>query len=71
MIYIIHKILVLIKDILKILKIIFSNAFLRSISIFRSIFFNYFFSQQIMMKNPRCQEKKIIKGIRNLFRQKK
>ena len=54
-----------------ILKIIFSNAFLRSTLEFFFFFLNYFFAQHIMMENSRPEEKIIIKDIRNLSRLKK
>ena len=67
MIYIIYKILVLLKNNRITSKIVFSNAFLRSIINF---FFSkvLFFSQHIMMENLSHEEEKIIKYIRNLFR---
>ena len=55
MIYIFHEILVLLKNHLNYLKDNISNALLRS----------------IMMENPKSEEEKIIKDIRNLFRLKK
>ena len=70
-IYINQKILLLLKNHLNyLLKIIFSNAFLRSI--IRIIFLkNQFSSKHIMMENTKPEEEKIIKDIRNLFRLKK
>ena len=56
MIDIIHKILVLLKNPLNILK---------------TIFVQKFFSYHIIMKNLRPKEEKITKDIRNLFRLKK
>ena len=55
MIYIFHEILVLLKNHLNYLKDNISNALLRS----------------IMVENPKSEEEKIIKDIRNLFRLKK
>ena len=72
MIYIIHKILILIKNNLNYLKDNILKFFFRKYN--RLLFFfkkNIFFLQYIMMKNLRPEEEKIIKGIRNLFRLKK
>ena len=55
MVYIIHEILVLLKNHLNYLKDNISNTLLRS----------------IMVENPKSEEEKIIKDIRNLFRLKK
>ena len=63
MIYIIHKILVLLKNHLDFLKVVFSNAFLRSIIL---IFFKNIITESLSLK-----EENIIKNIRNLFRLKK
>ena len=57
MIYVIHKILSLLKNYLNYLK---DNIF---------EFFFSLFSQNIMIESPRSLEEKIIKNIRNLFRQ--
>ena len=56
MVYTIHKILVFHKNHLNYLK---DNTL------------ECFFSQHIMMENPRSEEEKIIKSIRNLFRLRK
>ena len=66
MIYIIHKILVLLKNHLNYLKDNILNALLRSITEFQ---INFFISYKI--ENPRPEEEKISKDIRNLFRLKK
>ena len=69
MIYIIHKMLVLLKNYLNYLK---ENAFLKSI-INRLLFFekNKFFSQHIIMESLNLKEENLIKVIRNFFRLKK
>ena len=56
MIYVIHKILVLLKNHLNYLK---------------DSIFKLLFSQDIMMENPRPEEENIIKDTGNLFRLKK
>ena len=68
-IYIIHEILVLIKNSTNYFK---NKCFFKKYT--RLLFFSkkkIFFSQHIMMKNPRLEEEKVIKDIRNLFRLKK
>ena len=72
MIYIIHKILALLKSHLIILNIAFSNAFLKIIIDF--YFFqkkNFFFPFYIMMENPRPEKENTIRDIGNRFRLKK
>ena len=62
--YIIHKMLLLLKNRINYLKD----------SIFELLFFlkkKLFFSQQIMMESLSLEEKEIIKDIRNLYRQEK
>ena len=62
--YIIHKMLLLLKNRINYLKD----------SIFELLFFKkkkMFFSQQIMMESLSLEEKEIIKDIRNLYRQEK
>ena len=71
MIYIIHKILLLIKNNLNYLKDNILKFFLRKYNRLLFFFKKIFFLQYIMMKNLRPEEEKIIKGIRNLFRLKK
>ena len=61
MIYIIHKILVLIKNPMNYFK---DNIF----EFFFKKYNTLFFSKYVMMENPRSEEEKIIKDIRNLFR---
>ena len=61
MIYIIHKISVLLK-ITRILK-----RFLKSIIELYFLKHNTFFSQHIMTENPSLEEENIIKDVRNLF----
>ena len=72
MIYIIHKILALLKSHLIILNIAFSNAFLKIIIDFyyfqKKIFFFPFY---IMMENPRPEKENTIRDIGNRFRLKK
>ena len=65
MIYIIHKILVLLK-ITRILK-----RPLRSVTNFKKILKHLFFSLNTMMENPRPEKNNIIKDARNLFRLEK
>ena len=68
--YIIHKILVLIKRHLNYLEDNIFKLFCKKYN--RLLLFKkLFFSQHITMKNPRPEEEKIIKDIRNLFRLKK
>ena len=72
MIYIIHKILALLKSHLIILNIVFSNAFLKIIIDF--YFFQkkiFFFPFYIMMENPRPEKENTIRDIGNRFRLKK
>ena len=72
MIYIIHKILALLKSHLIILNIAFSNAFLKIIIDF--YFFQkkiFFFPFYIMMENPRPEKENTIRDIGNRFRLKK
>ena len=52
-----------------ILKIIFSNGFLRSIIEFY-LFILFYFSKHIIMRNRRPEQEIILKDIGNLFRQK-
>ena len=69
MIYIIHKILVLIKNSMNYFQ---NKCFFKKYN--RILFFwkkKIFFPQYTMMKNPRLEEEKVIKDIRNLFRLKK
>ena len=66
MIYIIHKISVLIKNSMNYFK---NKCFFKKYN--RLLFKKKKFSQYIMMKNPRLEEEKVIKDIRNLFRLKK
>ena len=68
---IIYIILVLLKINWVILKIIFSNKFLGRIIDFYLVWKKFFFSQHIIMENPRTEKEKIIKDIRNLFSQEK
>ena len=70
MIYIIHKILVLIKNHMNYLK---DNIFEFFFKKYNSLlfFFKKFFSKYIMMENPRSEKEKIPKDIRNLFILKK
>ena len=70
MIYIIHKILVLIKNHMNYLK---DNIFEFFFKKYNSLlfFFKNFFSKYIMMENPRSEKEKIPKDIRNLFILKK
>ena len=56
-IYVIHKMLVLLKNYLNYLKD----------SIFKCTFFNYFFSEHITMESVRLEEENIIKDIRNFL----
>ena len=70
MIHIIHKILVLIKNHMNFLQDNTFECFLRSIITFYVFKNFFFFSQHIMMENPRPEEEKIIKDIRRLFRLK-
>ena len=68
MIYIIHKMLVLLKNYLNYLK---ENAFLKSIIDFYFLKKNKFFSQHIIMESLNLKEGNLIKVIRNFFRLKK
>ena len=70
MIYIIYKILALLKSHLIILNIVFSNAFLKIYFYFfqKKIFFFPFY---IMMENPRPEKENTIRDIGNRFRLKK
>ena len=70
MIYIIHKMIVLLKNHLNNLKDSILNAFVRSIIGFYFCYENYFFSQHIMLVSLSLEEK-IIKDIRNIFKLKK
>ena len=63
MVYIIHKILVLIKNNMNYFKDNIFKCFFKKKT--------QFFSIYIMMENPRPEEEKIIKDIRNFFRLKK
>ena len=65
MIYIIHRISVL----FKITRI--SKRFLRSIIDFYCFKKQLFFSQHMMIKSPRLEEKNTIKDIKNLFKLEK
>ena len=67
MIYITHKMLVLLKNHLNYLKDILKHFFMKYDFFLRSIFF----SQHIMMKSLSLEEENIIKDMRNLFRLKK
>ena len=69
MIYIIHKMLALLKNHLNYLKDSTFECFLMSIIDF--YFFCNFFSRHIMMESLSLEEEKIIKDIRNLLRLKK
>ena len=71
MIYIMHKVLVLTKNHINYLKYNIFKFFLKSKIDFYFFLKNNFFHNYIMMKNPRFEEEKIIKDIRNLFRLKK
>ena len=70
MIYIIHKTLVLLKNHLNYLNDNILEYFFKKYN--RLLFFEkkVFFSKYIMLENPRSEEKKTIKDVRNLFRLK-
>ena len=67
MIYIIRKILALLKNHLNYLKYNILELFCKK---YIRLLFKKFFSQKIMMKNPKPQEEKTIEDIRNHFRLK-
>ena len=71
MIYIIHKMLVLLKNYLNYLKENIFKCFFKKYN--RLLFFekNKFFSQHIIMESLNLKEENIIKFIRNFFRLKK
>ena len=71
MIYIIHKMLVLLKNYLNYLKENIFKCFFKKYN--RLLFFekNKFFSQHIIMESLNLKEENIIKVIRNFFRLKK
>ena len=71
MIYIIHKILALIKNHMNYFKDNILKCFSKRLIDFYFLKKLFFFSKYIMMENPRPEEEKIIKDIRNLFRLKK
>ena len=71
MIYIIHKILELLKNHLNFLKDNILECFFRKCNRLFFLKKKLIFSQHIMMKNPWAEEEKIIKDIRNIFRLKK
>ena len=62
MVYIIHEILVLLKKSLELSERYFFQMLFKKYHASKKIFFSY----HIMMKNPRPDEEKIIKDIRNL-----
>ena len=68
MIYIIHKMLVLLKNHLNYLQE--KVFFLRSMTDFYFFKKKQFFWQHIVMENPRPEEENIISDLRNLFRLK-
>ena len=69
-IYVIHKMLVLLKNHLNYLKDNIFECFFKEYKCFFKEY-NTFFSQHIMMKSLSLKEENIIKDIRNLFRLKK
>ena len=71
MIYIIHKMLVLLKNYLNYLKENIFKCFFKKYN--RLLFFekNKFFSQHIIMESLNLKEENLIKVIRNFFRLKK
>ena len=71
MIYKIHKMLLLLKNHLNYLKDIIFECFFKKYDILFFFKEKFFFSQHIMMENPRPKEKNIIKDIKNLVRLKK
>ena len=71
MIYKIHKMLLLLKNHLNYLKDIIFECFFKKYDILFFFKEKIFFSQHIMMENPRPKEKNIIKDIKNLVRLKK
>ena len=71
MIYKIHKLLLLLKNHLNYLKDIIFECFFKKYDILFFFKEKIFFSQHIMMENPRPKEKNIIKDIKNLVRLKK
>ena len=71
MIYKIHKMLLLLKNHLNYLKDIILECFFKKYDILFFFKEKIFFSQHIMMENPRPKEKNIIKDIKNLVRLKK
>ena len=68
MIHIIHKILVQTENNLNYLKGNFLKFFFNK---YNRLFFKIFCSKYILVKNPRSEEEKIMKDIRNPFRLKK
>ena len=77
MIYIIHKILVFVKNHLNYLNDNTLECFFKKYNLlyflqyYNLIFFFDIFSQYIMMKYPRPEKEKIIKDVKNPFRLKK
>ena len=67
--YIVHKIIVLLKNRLSYLKDNFGFFFKEYDRLF--FFWNNFFLRHIMMESLRLEEEKVIKDITNLFRLKK
>ena len=70
-IYIIQKILVLLKNPLNFLKVLFLNASLRCITDSQFILEIIFFSQHIIRESLSLREENLINDIRNLSRTKK
>ena len=68
MIYITHKIIILLKITWITLKIIFSNGFLRTVIDFYFFKKKKIFSQHIMMESLSLEEEKMIKNLITLFR---